>query len=255
MVGGLIVYILAAIISYVFQIRLGSHAGPGIVDGQVNTRILFLTAHPDDECMFFAPTILSYTAADPNNVHLMCVTRGDYRNEGTVRTKELWDSCSRLGIPAENVTLLNNSHFPDDPSARWDTARLAHLLLNHIETLDIRVVATFDEDGVSGHANHKALHRAALYLASRNKLPPGCGAYALESVNIFRKYTSVLDVLPALLFDRRKHIASTTRFARARRAMEAHRSQMLWFRRLYIYTSRYMLVNTFSEINEDFSLE
>lgn len=250
----LLVYIITAVVSYGLQTRHGWHASPNIVDVS-KPRILFITAHPDDECMFFAPTILSYTESNPTDVYLLCLTRGDYRNEGNVRTKELWKSCTRLGIPAQNVTMLDNSFFSDDPSMRWDTARLAHLIQTHIETLDIRVVATFDEDGVSGHANHKALYRAVLYLASRNKLPTGCHAFALESVNVFRKYTSMLDVLPALLFDRRLHIASPVRFLRGCRAMQAHRSQMLWFRKLYLITSRYMLVNTFSEIADDFSLE
>lgn len=32
-------------------------------------------------------------------------------------------------------------------------------------------------------------------------------------------------------------------------AMHQHRSQMLWFRRLYIIFSRYMIINSLTELN------
>lgn len=34
-------------------------------------------------------------------------------------------------------------------------------------------------------------------------------------------------------------------------AMECHKSQMLWFRKLYIRFSRYMIVNTLTELNRE----
>lgn len=37
-------------------------------------------------------------------------------------------------------------------------------------------------------------------------------------------------------------------FRRIQRAMYAHHSQMVWFRRLYILFSRYMVMNTLREI-------
>ncbi len=38
--------------------------------------ILLIIAHPDDECMFFAPTILSLTRAAPQSVYLLCLSQG-----------------------------------------------------------------------------------------------------------------------------------------------------------------------------------
>lgn len=37
-------------------------------------------------------------------------------------------------------------------------------------------------------------------------------------------------------------------FRRVQRAMYAHQSQMIWFRRLYINLSRYMVINTLREM-------
>ena len=39
-------------------------------------RVLFVTAHPDDECMFFAPTILALTCSSDYSVHLLCLSEG-----------------------------------------------------------------------------------------------------------------------------------------------------------------------------------
>lgn len=40
-------------------------------------RVLIVTAHPDDECMFFGPTILTLTQRnEPCTVYLLCLSNG-----------------------------------------------------------------------------------------------------------------------------------------------------------------------------------
>ena len=39
-------------------------------------RILFVTAHPDDECMFFGPSVLS-AVENGRSVHLLCLSTGE----------------------------------------------------------------------------------------------------------------------------------------------------------------------------------
>lgn len=39
-------------------------------------RILFVIAHPDDECMFFGPTVLHYTRRKNSLVYLLCLSTG-----------------------------------------------------------------------------------------------------------------------------------------------------------------------------------
>jgi N-acetylglucosaminylphosphatidylinositol deacetylase len=44
-----------------------------------NKRICLLIAHPDDEAMFFAPTLLALTAGDlGNHVKILCLSSGEY---------------------------------------------------------------------------------------------------------------------------------------------------------------------------------
>jgi len=39
-----------------------------------NKRVMFVTAHPDDECMFFAPSIIH--ASKCGKVRLLCLSNG-----------------------------------------------------------------------------------------------------------------------------------------------------------------------------------
>ncbi|XP_026885715.2 N-acetylglucosaminyl-phosphatidylinositol de-N-acetylase isoform X2 [Electrophorus electricus] len=124
-----------------------------------DNRVLIVTAHPDDECMFFAPTILKLVESNAL-VHLLCLSSGNYYNQGDQRKKELVDSCAVLGIPANRVTIIDNKELPDDPKADWSTALISALILTHIRAHAIHLVLTFDEGGVSGHVNHIAIHKA-----------------------------------------------------------------------------------------------
>lgn len=68
--------------------------------------ILFVIAHPDDECMFFAPAILK--ASKNNPTYLLCLCNGDYYGQGKVREKEFYRSCAALGIAKERTILIND---------------------------------------------------------------------------------------------------------------------------------------------------
>ncbi|KAJ6657251.1 hypothetical protein lerEdw1_002618 [Lerista edwardsae] len=107
------------------------------------------------------------------------------------------------------------------------------------------MIVTFDARGVSGHANHRALYTAVRYLHSERKLPEGCRILTLETVSLFRKYISILDAPISHLQSQDVLFVLTTEKAElAKKAMWCHRSQLLWFRYLYIFFSRYMVINS-----------
>ncbi|KFQ50303.1 N-acetylglucosaminyl-phosphatidylinositol de-N-acetylase, partial [Nestor notabilis] len=176
---------------------------------------------------------------------------GNYYNQGEIRKKELEQSCFLLGIPASDVTVIDHRDLLDNPTVEWDTQLLATFVLKHIEANNINLVVTFDAGGVSGHANH-----ISLYTALRYKqyccfevfilfLCLGCHVLVLESVSLFRKYISILDVpISYLLSSDALFILTEEETEQAKRAMRCHCSQLLWFRHIYMLFSRYMVVNS-----------
>ena len=67
-------------------------------------RVLLVTCHPDDETMFFGPTILSMTKNPSVSLFLLCMSNG--REGGHIRKHELYRACKVLGIEEPNITIL-----------------------------------------------------------------------------------------------------------------------------------------------------
>ncbi|XP_007943771.1 N-acetylglucosaminyl-phosphatidylinositol de-N-acetylase [Orycteropus afer afer] len=211
---------------------------------RAESRTLLVIAHPDDEAMFFAPTVLGL-ARLRHQVSVLCFSTGNYYNQGEIRKEELLQSCDVLGIPSSNVMIIDNRAFPDDPGVQWDTEHVASLLLQHIEANGINLVVTFDARGVSGHINHIAVHAGVRTLHSEGRLPKGCSVLTLQTVNVVRKYISLLDLPFSLLQTQNVlFVLTNEEVAQAKKAMSCHHSQLLWFRHLYVFFSRYMRINS-----------
>lgn len=63
-------------------------------------RVLLLTAHPDDECMFFAPTLLALRDRVSVEVFSLCLSVGNADGLGQTRRHELSRSLDVLGVDA-----------------------------------------------------------------------------------------------------------------------------------------------------------
>nr|XP_005298249.1 N-acetylglucosaminyl-phosphatidylinositol de-N-acetylase isoform X2 [Chrysemys picta bellii] len=107
-----------------------------------DVRALVVTAHPDDEAMFFAPTILSLGRFRAQ-LWLLCCSSGNYYNQGEIRKNELVQSCAILGIPPSNVTVIDHSYVVKQQSmfcqqsptmnTRSDSCRMKSASLPHLE--------------------------------------------------------------------------------------------------------------------------
>ncbi|XP_042647277.1 N-acetylglucosaminyl-phosphatidylinositol de-N-acetylase isoform X2 [Tyto alba] len=153
--------------------------GRGMAAG---ARALLVTAHPDDEAMFFAPTLLGLGRAGVRAA-VLCCSAGNYYNQGEIRKKELEQSCFLLGIPASDVAVIDHRNLPDSPAVEWDTQLLAAFVLKHIEANNIDLVVTFDAGGVSGHANHISLYTAVREIFSR--APPAFPRHEKNSLQVY----------------------------------------------------------------------
>ncbi|EJT81184.1 N-acetylglucosaminyl-phosphatidylinositol de-N-acetylase [Gaeumannomyces tritici R3-111a-1] len=172
-----------------------------------NKRICLLIAHPDDEAMFFSPTVLALTRPETgNHVKIMCLSSGNADGLGETRKKELVKSGMLLGLRnEEDVTVIESESFPDSMTTTWDPTAISDLLTSAFapdagRAPDIDILVTFDSQGVSSHPNHISLyHGARAFVSSLRRGGSGTLAlYSLTSVSFLRKYTSILDAVATL---------------------------------------------------------
>ncbi|KAL9098539.1 MAG: hypothetical protein Q9163_005821 [Psora crenata] len=246
-----------------------------------NKRICLLIAHPDDEAMFFSPTLVALThPALGNHVKILCLSSGNADGLGEMRKKELEISARMLGLRGpSDVLVLEDNAFLDSMSVMWPKEKIVEVLSSAfsptsgkpngksdapIATIDVLI--TFDRHGVSSHPNHISLYTGAkAWLASLMAGKTGwkcpVDLYTLTTTNIVRKYTSFLDGPTTLMIgalrgvfptDKKKrddlpnlvYISSFGEYRAGQNAMtKGHKSQMRWFRWGWIGVGRYMVVN------------
>ncbi|RPA92735.1 LmbE-like protein [Choiromyces venosus 120613-1] len=219
-----------------------------------NTTIHLLIAHPDDEAMFFAPTLLALTSPRLNNtLSVLCLSTGNAENLGAIREKELVASCEILGVDRRRVHSFDHPELQDSMQKTWPPSEISEILAEHKPS----VIITFDESGVSSHLNHVSLLRGAEEYVSANDAGR-TRLFTLTSVPIWRKYAFFLDAFFVRLGGRGGEgeekgkrvvfVSSWDGYVKARSAMvNAHVSQMRWFRWGWIGLSRYMVVNDLVE--------
>lgn len=202
-------------------------------------KTLIVIAHPDDESMFFGPTIIRLKS-QVKHLQILSLSRGDFDGNGEIRTIELATAAQVFGI--DDVCIIDDARLLDGSS--WDESVIREMVEPIVEKERVQNVITFDDYGVSGHLNHRSVHRAL------RSLPESVQVYYLESVSIFRKYLAVIDVFITILFhsfsskNRLIQLASVVETTTIMTALKKHSSQMVWFRKLYMMFSRYMIVNT-----------
>lgn len=83
-----------------------------------NKRICLLIAHPDDEAMFFSPTVLALTRPETgNHVKILCLSTGNADGLGETRKKELVKSAMLLGVRQEDDVFVIDSPYVIMPMA------------------------------------------------------------------------------------------------------------------------------------------
>ena len=156
----------------------------------IKKSILFIIAHPDDEIMFFYPTIKSLNniisllnsnkntqfndliknssylkstnSKDLNidiDIHLLCLTKGNANNLGEQREEELKQSLSNLNI--SNFKIIDSNKFKDSINTKlYNSDDVSQAIDSYIKSSSIKCLEnlyaffTFDENGVTKHNNH-----------------------------------------------------------------------------------------------------
>jgi N-acetylglucosaminylphosphatidylinositol deacetylase len=161
-------------------------------------------------------------------------------------------SCVALGV--KKTTCVDDEKLPDSMTIDWPTGRIIARVHDYVRSFDVNRIITFDDKGISGHTNHRALYHAMVEGLEQKKIT--VPVYALNTVPVISKYSFVIGAFFAQLLNL-FHKPDSTRFCfmssayeylRGREAMQWHKTQLVWFRYLYLLTSRYMLYNEINEI-------
>ncbi|KAI5186534.1 N-acetylglucosaminylphosphatidylinositol deacetylase [Nematocida homosporus] len=195
------------------------------VGGRVRGRVMVVVAHADDESMFFGPLVDQCL-----DLVLVVCTDGSLGGCAEVRRKEMELVAKDLGC---KVYFLNRR----DGSLEYSEEIVAEIVeLGRRE--GIEEVVSFDEEGVSGHSDHIACSRIAYQVGLSLGLRR---VYQLQSLPLPGKYGTVFSFwADSGLLIKTESLRS---ILKTRERMCMHRSQLLWFRYLYIIFSTYMDVN------------
>ncbi|KAK9715352.1 hypothetical protein RND81_06G159300 [Saponaria officinalis] len=212
---------------------------------------LLVIAHPDDESMFFTPTI-NYLTSRGHDIHVICLSTGNADGIGKIRKDELYKACGTLKVPLSQVAVVDHPELQDGFGKVWNHTLIAKFVEESIKAHDIDTVITFDSFGVSGHCNHRDVNYGVRKLLL--DCPQiGIEAWELISTNILRKYSGPLDIWLSSYMawhhrDRKPLCLINEHPLRSFRAMAQHESQWVWFRKLFVSFSSYTFVNTLQRI-------
>lgn len=147
-----------------------------------NKRIILLIAHPDDESMFFSPTLQALTHPSlQNHLKILCMSTGDADGLGNTRRLELEAAALTLGLRRkEDVFVLDDERFKDGMKEDWradDIVRVLasafapHLNTSAVTTAGKRSPATSTSTGLSGNTADKDKERRKSKSTKSSKLP------------------------------------------------------------------------------------
>ncbi|CCF56692.1 hypothetical protein KAFR_0B03960 [Kazachstania africana CBS 2517] len=230
---------------------------PSLIKDRSNDPSLTLVvAHPDDEVMFFSPTLLQLDSHLPPNCkfNIISYSDGDAEGLGSLRSNELAHSIDML-IPRRNKEIFIFNHT-DGMNEVWDNKLMLHQLESILSDSQTNILLTFDQFGVSNHINHKACHQVVTsYIQSHAK---NNFALLLDSYssNLLKKYTGFAWQLVFLAknywihgktLPNLDHLALFNPYSDYITAyatmLKAHKSQMVWFRYGWWFFSRFVYVN------------
>ena len=106
--------------------------------------ILIVIAHPDDEAMFFVPTIRRLRGA--NKLYLLCLSNGDADGLGKIREKELVKSCKYLGFTGQ-PEIVSDNDLQDGMKVNWPQGVVAEQVARYFRASSVKfdVMVTFDD--------------------------------------------------------------------------------------------------------------
>ena len=199
--------------------------------------VLLLIAHPDDEIMFWTPTI-KYLLSKKVELKILCLSNGNYNGLGDLREIE-FDNVSRE-LNLSNNLILNIPELQDNINKKWDPSKVSEMIDDFIKkNNDIKTIVTFDANGVTKHPNHISCFEGLMFYL--NKYKDECKAknikvFTLNSFNFIFQYTWIIPMIKCF-FSKYGFISNT--FFTSYNLMGFYVTQFNLLRKLHTILSSY----------------
>jgi N-acetylglucosaminylphosphatidylinositol deacetylase len=107
----------------------------------VMSKALLITAHPDDEVMFFGPLLLALPKYCELSV--LCLSNGNFEGLGKTRIEELHRSLEIFKVPVENVTVIEHPELQDGMNQVWPVSTVESVVYERLKTGEFSVVSSY----------------------------------------------------------------------------------------------------------------
>ncbi|KAI1296645.1 N-acetylglucosaminyl-phosphatidylinositol de-N-acetylase [Halotydeus destructor] len=139
-----IVFYIALAVHCVIKRSSVTRKDNGDTTEKLSGKILVVISHPDDETMFFGPTIYKLAANCDNRIHLLCLSTGNHYGQGDTRKKELLNAAKCLNV--DHVKIVDHEKLKDGQD--WDKQLVNKIVLDYAEENSISSIITFDSYGI-----------------------------------------------------------------------------------------------------------
>jgi len=208
--------------------------------------ILIIIAHPDDEIMFFTPSILALNKLKIP-IKILCLSTGNFYGIGETRKKEFESVSNYLNLKHNKI--LNVPELQDNLFSKWDEKFISKIIKNFLnENKDVNIIFTFDENGVTKHPNHISCFKGIEKFISENRkfvIENKYKFFLLESFNPLCQYSLFF---PFVFFFFGEIGFFKNNFFEEFKIMKIYQSQFNWKRKLHVISSGYTYFNSFIKV-------
>ncbi len=170
-------------------------------------KVMLVISHPDDEAMFFGPTLESLKKTKnliptTTKVFCICLSNGNASGLGQTRAKELKKSTLEV-FKLDGCVIADSEDLQDGMENAWPLEEIANVVHECVQHYSPDVILTFDERGVSKHPNHVQTHRGVMRFIVEAKLGAIPNAeyteenvpevWVLETTPFYRTFMGAMD--------------------------------------------------------------